>query len=614
LSDIDTTSDPRVGARLAGRYRLERRIASGGMATVYSARDEVLGRDVAIKLMHPALSHDASFAERFRREAQSAARLNHPNIVTVYDTGETDNDLFIVMELVDGTTLRSLLERFGRFDSPTARHVARGVASALDHAHAKGLVHRDVKPENVLLTPQGDVKVVDFGIAKALGPDAARLTTDRPIGTVAYVAPEQLTMKDVDGRADVYALGAMTYEMLTGRAPFHGDTPSAVAAARLRQPVLSPGISPQIDGAVAKATAARPEDRYETPGEFARSLGDGGAPTFLVETNQLPKPEHMPPLPPASHSEAPVTDILPFKTRLRTHSKKRFRMIGAIAVVLAIAAATAYAIAPKSARVPGLRGQTLAEARAALRRDHLVLGRISHAFDDVAPKGTIVWSSPRAGSGVRRGTTVNLRVSRGAELFEVPTVAGKQLEDARKIMEDAGFTLAEGDKRYSVSIPAGGVISLDPSDDHARRGTAFTALVSNGPPLVTVPSIDGKTTDDARAAIEAAGFTFGSSTDYSDTVAQGRAIRSDPAGGQLAPKGSRITAIVSRGPRPFPMPNLVGMKLDAAKARAGSLGLVVRNEYAVPGSGKPKHQVQGQNPPAGSDVRKGTGIDLYYAT
>ncbi|MGH2668273.1 MAG: protein kinase domain-containing protein, partial [bacterium] len=297
--------DPRVGTRLAARYRLESRIDRGGMATVYKARDEILSRDVAVKVMHPSLADDPAFAERFRWEAQNAARLSHPNVVAVYDcgtalTGDTPRppgmgdtprppggEPYIVMELVDGTSLRSLLERFTRLDAQTTRHVVHGVAAALDHAHGKGIVHRDIKPENVLVTPDGQVKVVDFGIAKALGPHAIRLTTDRPVGTIAYVAPEQLNSSEVDGRADVYALGAMTYEMLTGRPPFSGDTPQAVAAARLQSPTLHAGISTNIDAAVEKATAARPEDRFATPGAFARELGQDTSPTFLKSTDQL---------------------------------------------------------------------------------------------------------------------------------------------------------------------------------------------------------------------------------------------------------------------------------------------------------------------------------------
>ncbi|HYZ93482.1 MAG TPA: Stk1 family PASTA domain-containing Ser/Thr kinase [Actinomycetota bacterium] len=638
--------DPRVGSGVAGRYRIEARIERGGMATVYRGRDLILGRDVAIKIMHAALATDPTFAERFRRESQNAARLNHPNVVTVYDCGVThpggtppeppEGEPYIVMELVDGTTLRNLLERFGRLDAPTARHVARGVAAALDHAHMKGIVHRDVKPENVLVTPDGQVKVADFGIAKALGPESTRLTTDRPIGTIAYVAPEQLTGTDVDGRADVYALGAMTFEMLTGRPPFRGDTPQAVAAARFRDPVLSPGISPTVDAAVAKATAANPRERYETPGEFARALGDDGSPTFLMSTDQLPPPPPFTPVPNETASQpttfvpapphlpptlkvapqperVPHTDVLPFKERLVVRSRKRFRVATMLAALLAVAAIIGYIALPNGQTVPDLRGQTLVEAQATLDRQHLEISDIVEVFHDVAPKGTIVGTAPSSGSAVNEGTRVQLSVSKGPELFSIPDVIGKPLDEAKRLMEDAGFSVSAASEQHHETIPAGAVISRDPDGQQAKRGTNFQAVVSKGPPLVPVPNVTGKSSASAKSALEAAGFTYASSEVFSDTVDEGLVIRTQPARGSTAPKGSQITALVSKGPKPFPMPNLVGMELGAAKAKAQSVGLVVRNEYPVPGSGKPQGQVQGQNPTVGAAVRKGTPIDLYYA-
>jgi serine/threonine-protein kinase len=635
MSDMSIAVDPRVGSGLAGRYRIEARIARGGMATVYRGRDLILGRDVAIKVMHAALATDPTFAERFRREAQNAARLNHPNVVTVYDCGEFEGEPYIVMELINGTTLRSLVERFGRLDAPTARHVARGVAAALDHAHMKGIVHRDVKPENVLVTPDGQVKVADFGIAKALGPESTRLTTDRPIGTIAYVAPEQLTGTDVDGRADIYALGAMTFEMLTGRPPFRGETPQAVAAARYRDPVLSPGISLAVDGAVAKATAASPHERFATPGEFARALGDDGSPTFLMSTDQLPPPPPFTPVPNETASQpttfvpappnlpptlkvaeprrVPHTDVLPFKERLIVRSRRRFRVGAVLAALLAVAAIVGYIALPNGQTVPDLRGQTLVEAQATLDRQHLEISDIVEVFHDVAPKGTVVGTEPSSGAAVNEGTRVQVSVSKGPELFSIPDVVGKPLDEAKRLMEDAGFSISAASEQHHETIPAGAVISRDPDGQQAKRGTNFQAVVSKGPPLIPVPNVNGKTSANARATLEAAGFTFTSSGEFSDSIAEGRVIRTQPAGGAPAPKGSQITALVSKGPKPFPMPNLVGMTLGAAKSKAQSLGLVVRNEYPVPGSGEPQGEVQGQNPTVGAAVRKGTPIDLYYA-
>ncbi len=629
MSGTGTVSDHRIGLRFGSRYKLEERLSSGGMATVYRATDEILGRDVAVKVMHPALVSDPTFEQRFRAEAQNAARLNHPNVVAVYDCGDWEGDLYIVMELVEGTTLRTLLERFGRLDPPTSRHVARGVAAALDHAHSKGIVHRDIKPENILLTPDGQVRVCDFGIAKALGPQAANLTTDKPIGTVAYVAPEQISQSNVDERADVYALGAVTFEMLTGRAPFQGDTPQAVAAARMHSPVLSPGISPIIDTAVAKATSASADDRFATPGEFARALGDdGGVPSFLATTNQLPDPSTLPPPPTAvirppekkpekvAHAdEVPrrATDVMPLQMRVRMRKRRKMRIALITLLALATAAVAAYALIPRPLLVPNLAGQTLEQARTALTRDGLRAGEVTEVFHDVAAKGTIVQTDPPTGTKVPKETLIKVSVSKGAQLFDVPGVVGKPIDEARKTMGDIGFTLAVEREIEHDTVPKGSIISIDPKIAKAKRGTSFTAMVSKGPPMLSVPNVVGKQATEARTTLQNAGFAYVYLGEFSDSVPEGQVMSTNPAGGNLAPKGSQVTAVVSRGPRTFPMPDLTGKSLGDAKKDAQDRGLVVKNEYAVPGSGKPKGEVQGQNPPAGTSVRKGSAIDLYYA-
>jgi serine/threonine-protein kinase len=629
MTNTGTVSDHRIGLRFGSRYRLEERLSSGGMATVYRGRDEILGRDIAVKVMHPSLASDPTFEQRFRAEAQNAARLSHPNVVAVYDCGEWEGDLYIVMELVNGTTLRALLERFGRLDPPTARHVARGVGAALDHAHMKGIVHRDIKPENILVTPDGQVRVCDFGIAKALGPQAAQLTSDRPIGTVAYVAPEQITQSNVDGRADVYALGAVTFEMLTGRPPFRGDTPQAVAAARLYESVLSPGISPAIDAAVAKATSAKPENRFDTPGAFAKALGEGGGtPTFLVTTDSLPVPtaptSAPPPAPPAPPEPtlpvrkplvpASESDVLPLQMRVRLRKKRRRQILMAIGLVLAIGAAAAYALIPRPLSVPNLRGQTLDEARAALSREGFKIGDVNEVFHDVAPKGTVVDTEPSVGMSVKKETPVALSISKGAQLFDVPNVVGKSVDEARKLMGDIGFSLVVEREVNHDTVPKGSIITLEPKSARAKRGTSFTALVSKGPPLLGVPNLVGKTATEARTSLEGIGFAYVNVDEFSETIPAGEVMSTNPGGGRLAPKGSQVTVIVSKGPRTFPMPELAGKQLEEAKKLAKDRGLVVKNEYPVPGSGKPKGEVQGQNPPAGTSVRKGSTIDLYYAT
>lgn len=613
MSDTTTTTDPHLGVLLAARYRLVARLGDGGMATVFRARDEVLNRDVAVKLLHPSLSAEPDLVARFRMEAKNAARLSHPNIATVYDSGEQDGLSFIVMELVDGITLRALLERFGYFDPPTARHVARGIAAALDHAHTKGIVHRDVKPENVILTPDGEVRVVDFGIAKAAGGGGARLTTDRGLGTVAYVAPEQLTPSDVDGRADVFALGVVTFEMLTGRAPYAGDTAQALAAARLRGAAPAAGISPSIDGAIIRATATDPDDRFATAGTFARALGAGDAnpstdaPSSLVATDHLPDTSDA--LPAATTT---TTGVLPFEARLRRRARRR-AVIGALTALCLVAAGiAAYLVWPKPITVPELRSQSFEQARATLEREGLAVGAISEVFHDVVPSGSVVETEPSARTQVQEATEIDVAISKGPQLFAIPDIVGQPLEDARAAFSEEGFTLVVDEEVFHDDIPEGAVVSRDPKVASAKQGTAFTVVVSKGPEFIAIPPVAGETAAAAQSALEGAGFTHATSTEFSDSVEEGMVIGTQPS--TEAPKGSQVTIVVSKGPKPFPMPDFVGMQLSGARERAKSLGLVVANAYAVPGSDNPSGRVQGQNPPEGTSVRKGTKIDLWYAS
>jgi serine/threonine-protein kinase len=287
------------------------------------------------------------------------------------------------------------------------------------------------------------------------------------------------------------------------------------------------------------------------------------------------------------------------------------RILAALALVLACAAIAAYASLPKVRTVPNLRGQSLDVARGELERAGLKMGSVTQVFHDVVPQGQIVDMSPPPGTKVKADTVVSLTISKGEQLFAVPDIVGQQVDEARGVLNAAGFSLVVSDSQYSDSVPAGAIISRDPVVLTARRGTSFSVVVSKGPQYIAIPNVAGQTPDAAKSALQAAGFVYAQSSDYSDTVPEGKVIGTSPSG--KAPAGATVSAIVSQGPKPFPMPNVVGMMLNAAKKQVASLGLVVRNTYAVPGSGKPKGQVEGQNPPDGTQVRKGNAVDLYYA-
>jgi serine/threonine-protein kinase len=614
MSDTSTTTDHLIGALVGRRYRLTERVARGGMGTVYRATDEILGRQVALKVMHPSLADDEGFVERFRREATNAARLNHANIVTVHDWGRDDSVVYMVMELVEGSSLRGLMDSLPCLPLDLVRHVVSEIAAGLDHAHANGVVHRDVKPENVLLTSGGAlprVKIVDFGIARALA-ETTRLSAGSVVGTMAYVSPEQLHGHEGDSRSDVHALGVMVYEMLAGRVPFEGDTPGAVAAARLTRSVPPLGVAPAVDGAVARATASRRQDRYETAGDFASALGGVRSPDAPSGTGPRawggPSPAGALRTTESTRLE---TQVLPEAVARRRRRRRRaWALIGA-GIALAAGGGVALLLT-RSATVPNLAGLTPAGARSVLARSGLRPGSGIEVFDDAAA-GSIVKTVPAAGAHPRQGSRVRLVVSKGPDLLTVPHVIGKTLDDATGAIVQAGFAAGAVTEAFTNQAAKGTIAQQTPADGMLKRGEPIALVVSKGPELVSVPDLSGKTFEDAKQALSQSGLGASRSDDWSEAVAEGRVIKTSPSAGERAPKGSSVGVLVSKGPRSFPMPSLVGSDIADARSRIRTLGLVVGNEYAVPGSGKPKGQVQGQNPAAGTDVRKGARVDLYYS-
>lgn len=612
-----TAIDPRIGTQLAGRYQIEDRIAVGGMATVYRGTDELLGRRVAVKIMHPALAADVGFVTRFRAEAKNAARLNHPNLAMVHDTGQTDDAVFIVLELVEGTSLRDLLDRFGHIDADAARRTLAGISEALDHAHERGIVHRDIKPENILLTESGAVKVVDFGVAHALGD--AHLTTGA-FGTAAYISPEQLRHTEVDGRADIYALGIVAFEMFTGRVPFHGDTPQAVAAARLRSAVPAAGVSRSVDAAIAKATATEPSDRFDSAGDFVHALDAQGQEAFRA-TGAIDAPMAFPTeaidVSRMSRRALRKQDKAEMQPRERRIRKTRRGRRVAIAMVLILSAfgGTAAALQPWMAKVPTLDGLDAAAVGAVLERSGLALDARNEVFHDSAAPGIVVGADPASGSRLRRGGKVSVLVSKGPELFSIPALAGTTLDEATQVLERGSLARGAVIEEFSREIESGKVLSQDPAPDapKARRGALVSLVVSKGPDYVNVPSVGGQSPAKAKETVQAAGLVYAGLEDFSDTVAAGAIISVDPKEGGQAIRGDKVRVTFSKGPRSFEMPSLVGMSRTGAKEKLASLGLVVGKESSVPGSEKPSGTITGQSPGRGTQVRKGAKVDLYYA-
>ncbi|GAA3208731.1 Stk1 family PASTA domain-containing Ser/Thr kinase [Nonomuraea helvata] len=547
-----TTADPLVGRLLDGRYRIESRIARGGMATVYLALDVRLDRTVALKVMHRSLAEDPAFVRRFIGEAKSVASLSHPNVVHVFDQG-TDNDVvYLSMEYVPGKTLRDILRERGRLPAREALEIMIPVLAALGAAHQAGMVHRDVKPENVLMTDDGRVKVVDFGLARAI--EATNQTrTGVMIGTIGYMAPEQVTLGATDVRSDVYAAGIMLFELVTGQQPYDGQTPMSVAYRHVHDTVpapssLVPEVPPLIDTLVTHATAREPADR---PADATAML------VAAVDAHRmLPRLTN----PPMSHSQ-PHT-----RTFSAAHSAPQ--------------AAPAHTLIQPREEAPKRRGF----------RPNWFLVVLAAVM--VVAVGLTGWFFAQP------------------ELVRVPDLVGKNLELARKSAVAAGFKVQEGKGLNDEKVEAGLVLSSDPpANTEVKKGATITLVPSLGPKRIIVPNTGGMSGDEARSAIAAAGLTVGVVKRLANQVVErGKVIRTSPQVGEKVREGSKVDIFVSAG---MVMPDVNGMPKDEAAGYLGQQGFQVQvNE--VDDDAEPC-TVIAQTPKAKAEVDKGAQVAITVA-
>ncbi|GAA1814519.1 Stk1 family PASTA domain-containing Ser/Thr kinase [Actinomadura chokoriensis] len=600
---MDTTvADPLVGRVLDGRYRIESRIARGGMATVYLARDLRLDRTVAIKVMHAGLASDEDFVARFIGEAKAAAALSHPNVVAVYDQRTDGEHVFLVMEYVAGRTLRDTLAERGRLGPRAALEVVQPVLAALGAAHRAGLVHRDVKPENVLITEDGQVKVADFGLARA--ETASKMTkTGMIIGTVGYLAPEQVLSGNADVRSDVYAAGIMLFELLTGQLPHQADTPLAVAYKHVNEAVpppshLVPGIPQRVDDLVTDATshdpARRPQDANQYHAEVAEVLG--GLPRDFdrrieestrgtTSVMEAPRPGHTAVLDPRT---MPAEEYAPQRTRAD-------RAIGALTgryVLVAIGAVAAlilgwavwYQTSGQYEHVPSsIIGMKVADARDQLQSKGLDVQTAKAVYDDRVHKGGVAKSDPPAGARVAKGQTVTLTPSKGITPREVPDVTGKSLADAKKTLEDKGFTVGETSTSPSQTVAKDRVIGTDPDAGEKRSpDDPVDVVVSSG---MSMPGLLGQNGDAAANQLRSMGLNVTVQKKQVEGKEPNTVISQDPAEGTGVSRGDDVTIVVNKrdcivdaGPFQFgcddggdnqkiPVPNVTGYSVnDARKA------------------------------------------------
>ena len=535
------------------RYAVIERVGTGGMAAVYRARDELLGRDVALKVLSERLSRDGSFGERFRREAQSAANLNHPNIVSLYDYGADNDTYFIVMEYIDGRTLADIIRDEGPLLPERAAEIAADVAAALSRAHNADLVHRDIKPANIMITSSGQTKVTDFGIARALtrGDDQTVTQTGMVIGTAAYLSPEQAQGNPVDARSDVYSLGCVLYEMLTGRAPFSGDTPLAIAYKHVRESAPPPSsansdVPPELDAVIMKSMSKNPDNRYSSATEMKQDLdrflsGQRVEATPVLADDTLATP---------GTSQTQVLRQTDYIAPSEQRRRGGLWYVGLALLILALFGVAAWLLfnnlLGQDVTVPPVKGLTVDQAVEVLQGRGLD-SNVQRRFSG-RPINEVLGQRPAAGTRVEEGATVTLIVSKGRKQVAVPDVSGLTRARAEERLEDANLTVGEISRQPSDTVAPGRVISqLPTAGTKVDARSAVDLVISSGPATVTVPGVIGQTEASATGELGAAGF--GVSVVYvTSEEAQGIVINQVPGAGAQAEPGSTVQITVSQGP------------------------------------------------------------------
>ena len=601
------------------RYRVVGRLGSGGMAEVYLAHDDVLDRDVALKVMSGRYADDEEFVERFKREAQSAAALSHPNIVSIYDRGESeDGTYYIAMEYLAGGTLKDRILQRGALPPETAVAVALQIAEALQAAHRSGVVHRDIKPHNVLVTASGDVKVGDFGIARAAS-SSTMTKTGSILGTAHYISPEQAMGEPVGPQSDLYSLGVVLYEMLTGVLPYDAETSIGIAMkhvnGRLVPPVeVNPEVPKGINAITVRLLAKEPEDRYADANELIRDLErvlDGLEPLAMSETQVMRRV--------TSPSAAP-TRAFPSPPLQGKRERRRWLPALLFLLLLALLGGAAYVattgmLQPDTEKeeaaavtAPDLIGKTIEQAR---QESGGAYGTFENQrVESEEPVGTIVAQDPAAGETWQENADIYVDVSDGKE---VPDITGQSRNEAKQSLEGAGFKVDE-ETETSSAVGEGYVIRQDPQGgtrERAEAGSTLTITVSEGPQAVTVPDLYNLTPEGANSVLVEAGLKLGNQTQQaSSAVTVGSIISQTPPAQSSAKPGSSVDIVTSTGPQKITVPDVVGQDWITAAQRLRDAGLTVNETVSTTPSSRPKNEVISTDPQAGFRVDPGTVITL----
>jgi beta-lactam-binding protein with PASTA domain len=620
---------------LSDRYELGEILGFGGMSEVHLARDQRLHRDVAVKVLRADLARDPSFYLRFRREAQNAAALNHPAIVAVYDTGEAETPNgplpYIVMEYVDGVTLRDIVHNDGPIPPQRAIEIIADACQALNFSHQHGIIHRDVKPANIMISKNNAVKVMDFGIARALADVNSVTQTAAVIGTAQYLSPEQARGEPVDARSDVYSLGCVLYEILTGEPPFIGDSPVAVAYQHVREDPVAPstrhpGIPPELDAVVLKALAKNPDNRYQSAAEMRADLvrvHSGEAPdapkvfTDAERTSMMTQSGPMSIGTPTEHMPAPIQPTA--AARDRNASIGRWLIAVAVLAVLTVVVTVAINMIgnkPHDVQVPDVTGQTAVDAQAALQnrgfRTH-----IDRQWDNTVQVDKVIKTDPAANSQASAGDDIAITVSVGPKQVVLPDVTGLSPAQARDKLKAAGFQKLKETPSASTPEQKDKVITtIPPANQPAAITNEITIVVGSGPGSKVVPDCAGQSADVCKQILNAAGFPNTVIVDVDSPLPKGQVIGTDPAAGQNVPVDTLIQIRVSRGNQ-FVMPDVRGGFWTDVEPN-------LRNAYGwkgnlnrgpdVQNSGQRTNAVVTQSPAPGTPINFDDPITLAFAS
>lgn len=617
---------------LSDRYELGEILGFGGMSEVHIARDVRLHRDVAVKVLRADLARDPSFYLRFRREAQNAAALNHPAIVAVYDTGEAETPTgplpYIVMEYVDGVTLRDVVHTEGPVAPRRAIEIIADACQALNFSHQHGIIHRDVKPANIMISSTGAVKVMDFGIARALADAGNPMTqTSAVIGTAQYLSPEQARGETVDARSDVYSLGCVLYEILTGEPPFVGDSPVAVAYQHVREDPVPPsqrhrGISPELDAVVLKALAKNPDNRYQTAADMRTDLirvhsGEAPeAPKVFTESERSSM------LTPGAPGRAVPTEHMPTHGAPPDPEKRasvgRWLVVVAVLAVLTVVVTVAINMIganPRDQQVPDVTGKSRDDAIATLQNRGFKVNPQQNSDSEVPP-GFVISTDPAANSSVAAGEEITIRVSSGPEQREVPDVTGLSPAEAEKRLKSAGFENLRRTPSESLPDQKDKVTgTVPPANSTSAITNPITIAVGTGPGSQLVPDCKGQTADVCRQLLNGAGFMNTVPVDVDDTAPAGQVIGTNPPANQSVPKDTLIQIQVSRGNQ-FVMPSLVGQFWVDAEPLLRSLGWTgsLIKLGNTDNSGQKSNAVVTQSPSSGAGVNFNSPITISFAS